>query len=250
MSKRLTYNNRSSLGLFLINKITRSILPPLEIPSVRIPKRAGAIGLETEIGIREIVVDITMVADTDAQLKARVKELASWFYQTVDRQLEFSDDPTVFINARLSGATDFNEIARLGEGRLVFICHDPFYYSKTEISLLVGSPANERIFLNLGTFRTFPTLRILPHGAPTNVRITNHRNNQHILLNTTVNWQLLISEHANNTIYQDSNKQRMFNHLDITSDFFPLEVGENRITVSNTQNITTDVRLVYRERFL
>jgi predicted phage tail component-like protein len=136
-----TFAGKDSRSYFtFINKISRPYLPPMTVPSFTIPNKAGAIALKrNDIGVREIEIEVTLMADSNADLRSRVRKLSEFLYYNVDQELIFSDEVNRKYYARFnSSSTDLEELAYIGEGKLSFTCFDPLAYSTVENTLLMG----------------------------------------------------------------------------------------------------------------
>lgn len=140
-----TFNGKDSRNYFsLTNEIKRPYLPPIDVPSVKIPNRAGAVALKrNEVGVREFEIRATLLALNHAEVRSKVRALAEFLIYEEDKELIFSDELNRKYMARFSqDSTDLEEIAYTGEGVLKFIAYDPFAYSTVENNktILVSNP--------------------------------------------------------------------------------------------------------------
>lgn len=139
--KYFTFGGRDSRDFFsFINKVKRPYLPSITVPTFQIPNRAGAIGQRrNEIGVRTIEIDVTLLANNDADLRTKVRNLTAFLIYTSEQELIFSDELNRKYYARFDNSkTDLEEVAYMGEGSLSFTCFDPFAYSTVENTLLMG----------------------------------------------------------------------------------------------------------------
>jgi predicted phage tail component-like protein len=130
----------SRLYFTFINKLTRQYLPPVSVPSFNIPNRAGSVALKrNDIGVRTISIDVTLMASSHIDLRARTRALADFLIHTTDQELIFSDELGRKYFARFNtGSTDLEELAYMGEGTIEFTCFDPLAYSTVENTKLMS----------------------------------------------------------------------------------------------------------------
>jgi predicted phage tail component-like protein len=118
--------------------IEREYLPPIKVPTFKVPNRAGLVGLKrNEVSERTLKVTVSSYAADNEELRARMRQLAEFLIYEEDQDLIFSDEPHLKYRARFSNTrTDLEEIAATGEGELIFIAFDPFAYELAEKSQL------------------------------------------------------------------------------------------------------------------
>ena len=251
--RTFTYNGIDSDTYFFTHSIERQIMPPIDFDLKTIQQRSGALPTKSVLGVREIKIAVSVYGDSWTDLRTILEQnIAPWLYQTEDKELRFSDEPGRKYYAKLSGDTDLEELVFMGSAELTFVCSDPFKYNTVEKSILFGTGANPSAFTNAGTAICYPTIRIVPTADQATVKFTNTTNGKYILLsnvNGALNgWKIVMSDHKKNLIYDDTTKARLMGTLDITSDFFPLEVGVNNINMDPLTNMSA--RLIYTERYL
>lgn len=245
--RSFTFGNINSSQYFLTKSIERSILPPVEVITSEVPQRAGGYAVRSELGMREFQVTVTLLADTLAELRSKIREIAAWLFADEDRQLTFSDEPNVYYLARLQGDTAFDELLMYGETTLNFLCADPIGYSTTELNKLFEDFVNGTTYKVGGTFETFPRVRLVPTAALTYIRY--NLGTKHILLNGSfAAWAAIIVDHETNSVYMESTGERIMTTLDISSDFFPFKVGDNLLTAEPSSGLS--FRVYWRERYL
>lgn len=241
-SRSFTFNGLDSRNFgFLINNISRPYFPPLQITTIGVPNRAGALAVQrNEWGVRNIEVDITIMGDNFVDLRQKVRNLAGFLVYSVDVPLIFSDEPNLQYNARFNqSATSLDEIAETGAGKLIFSCFDPLAYSTTEQThLLDTTEAGNATFSytahNAGTAPCYPRLRAIPSADCTFIKFTNVTTGKSITYNATWKaWDSLIIDCKNNLVYREADNISFLENITLDSEFFPLVAGDNKIVVSN-----------------
>lgn len=174
-----TFAGKDSRNYFsFINKISRPYLPPITVPSFTVPSKAGAVSLKrNDIGVREIEMQVTLLADTDADLRTKVRNLASFLYYSIDQELIISDEVNRKYYARFNNSsTDLEELAYMGSGKISFTCFDPLAYSTVENTLLMGK---QEVFTSDFTNKVSGSLtenahrgRYIGVGAPLTAKLT------------------------------------------------------------------------------
>jgi lysozyme len=239
-SRYFTFNGLDSRNFgFLINDILRPYFPPLQITTIGVPNRAGALAVNrNEWGVRNIEVDITIMGDNFVDLRQKVRNLAGFLVYMQDVALIFSDEPNLQYNARFNqSATSLDEIAETGAGKLIFSCFDPLAYSTTEQTHLLDT-AETGLFSytvhNAGTAPTYPRLRAIPSADCSFIKFTNVKTGKSITYNAVWKaWDSLIIDCKNNLVYREADKLSFLENITLDSEFFELVAGDNKITVSN-----------------
>lgn len=241
-SRYFTLNGLDSRNFgFVINKLIRPYFPPLQVPTLSIPNRAGAIGIHrNEWGVRTIEVDITLMGDNFVDLRQKVRNLAGFLVYYQDVPLIFSDEPNRQYWARFNQtSTSLDEIAETGAGKLIFTCFDPLAYDVTEKThLLDVTEAGNATFSftphNYGTAPCYPKLRAIPSVNCTFIKFTNVTTGKSITYNATwTAWDALVIDCRANLVYREADKLSFLENITLDSEFFPLVAGDNKIVVSN-----------------
>lgn len=245
--RTFTFGNIKSSDYFLTRSISRSILPPVSVETITIPRRAGAYPVYSSLGIRTFSIDVTLLADSYENFRLYIRDIASWLYQDQDTMLTFSDEPDVYYLARLSGSTELDEIFEMGEGTLTFIASDPFAYSVNEKNLLFSDFVNGTTYTNEGTYLTFPRINVVPQGTIQYFRISLGTKYVYVNGPFTVDQPFWIDMNTNN-VYMANTNERIMNQVTIESDFWGFETGDNLVMVEPTINVS--LRIYWRERYL
>lgn len=239
-SRYFTFNNLDSRNFgFLINDIKRPYFPPLQITTIGVPNRAGALAVQrNEWGVRNITIDITLMGNDNVDLRQKVRNLAGFLVYYQEVPLIFSDEPNLQYYARFNqNQTNLDELAQTGAGTLVFTCFDPLAYSTTEQTQLLDTQTAgvfAHTIHNAGTAQCFPRLEATPTADCTFIKFTNLTTNKSITYNAT--WTAgdkLMIDCRNNLVYRESDNISFLENITLDSEFFALVAGDNAIQVSN-----------------
>lgn len=155
-----TFNGIYSENMgIIVEKVWRSILPPLSHSMAEISKRPGAIHQRSKLGVREIRARIRIREASVEDLNTKIRMLAEWLYTEQPQQLMLAKEPMIFYNAVLDGDTNLEELVRVGKGELRFLCPDPLAYNSIESLRVVPSNVQTHTFTVDGTYKTFPIVK-------------------------------------------------------------------------------------------
>lgn len=131
----------------------------------------GAYFMQQSLGKREIVLDIAVVASTEAQLRSYARSIAKWLLNNgKEGTLVFDDEPTIAYTGVVN-STELTEVLTVGEGTLTFICSKPYAEDVTATASTLATGANT-VTVN-GTYPTAPVLQ-LKTGATLSSITVNH----------------------------------------------------------------------------
>lgn len=165
--------------LFQVRTVNTTAIPHRKNISINIPSRAGEIYNGYKYGIREIyltflvrpnvifdynqyVTDISNALDVDAPSRLYLEDEESYYYAVPD------------------GKVEINEIAAgVGEGKVKFICYDPFLYSDNN-NMFHGK--DKITAINSGTVPTYPTITTAFSKDAHFIQITNSDSGKAILV--------------------------------------------------------------------
>lgn len=248
--RTFTYGGVTSSTYFYTIEIGRSVLPPISVESISVPQRHGAYPVRSTMGVRTIPITVQLIQDNWTDLRIVIREIASWLFKDEDRMLTFSDEPNIYYLARVEGSTDLDELLYSGETTITFLISDPIGYDVTEKNQLQNDIQGEpTIVTNSGTFKTYPRIRVVPTvDGQTYFRLSNGTEYVYVNGPFTAWTDIFIIDCNTNSVYMESNGARIMNRVDISSDFFALEVGENSLIVDPTTGFS--YRVYWRERYL
>jgi len=248
------FNGKDSRTYFsFTNSIARPFLPPIVVPSVQIPNKAGAIALKrNDIGVREITIGVTLFGLNNGDLRTKIRNLADFLVYEEDKDLYFSDEVNRVYKARYSGNAELEELVAMGEGSLTFICYDPFAYSNAKTTLQFGT-AQELTVTNEGSLETYPFFRVVvPVDVPL-LKIRNMTTGKNLLYNSTLyGLNPLIVDMASNAVYHDTTKENLMRNVTLDSNFWSLAKGNNLIrietAIDGTANLSS-TRIDFTSRY-
>jgi predicted phage tail component-like protein len=249
-----TFGGIDSRTHFLTNYIKRPFLPPVTVPTMEIPRKAGVIPLQrNEIGAVEITIGVTIMAVSHVDVRERVRALSAFLIKTTEQDLIISDEIDKKYLARFNqSGNDLEELAYTGAGELTFTCFDPFAYAINEKTQLITGTQMD--FINTGTAAVYPKFRVIPTVQSTFIRITNTTTGKKLMYNAT--WAALdglIIDTKTNRVYKEADSVNFIKYLTLDSEFFPLEIGSNIIKVENQNadgtGVTGQLRAWWTERF-
>lgn len=154
----LQFNDIDLPDFVLVNKLTNSLLPEVTQKTIKVPGRWGLYDFGNEVGVREIEMEYTIVASDSVDLRAKAREFANWLYYDEAKPLIIMEEPDKTYYAKVTGNTEVDEILRLGQGTVTFICYDPFAYGDEKTIDLVGEEGETFTVSNEGDVEAYPTL--------------------------------------------------------------------------------------------
>ena len=237
-----TFNSVSSddFGISVID-FRQPILPSYQVNTVEAPARHGAfIGKKNKLAAKTIQVEVFIKADSETDLRLKVREIAAWLYTQEVKPLtyDFESDKTYY--AILQGDTDLQEVLKYGRGTINFLCPDPFAYGDVIDSALGASVTY------LGTAPTYPTYTVTFSASASNWQLTQGSGQYIKVVDNFIAGDVLVINTQTGKI--TVNGQLSLNILDFNSVFFPLEKGVNTLTVTPSSVSTTNIN--YTEKWL
>lgn len=236
-----TFNGVSSTTHLIENSVYHNVLAPLAFRSLAVPGRAGVYDFGVSMGAREIAVDVTVNGNSQADLRSKVRAIASWLYQDSLKPLVFSDEPDKTYYARITGSTDLEQIVWVGQGTITFICPDPYAEGATR-SQTISSGAT---ITNNGTAKVFPVFTANFSGSASYFKVMKGTQQVFVAKSFSVGDVLIID---NAKALVTANSLRVMDSIDLSSTFFPLDPGGTVITFAPNANAT--VRLDFKEKWL
>jgi predicted phage tail component-like protein len=157
----IIFNNIEIPSFVKVNKVNNPILPPVSQNTVKVSGKAGNISFGNELGSREIEVAISVIADSPSDLRNKIRTLAEWLYYDEPKQLVNMDEPDLYYMAQVTGSTDIDEILKVGQGVITFVCNDPYAYSVDEKVYSIAPITEDAVtdIVNTGNTETFPTMQ-------------------------------------------------------------------------------------------
>lgn len=177
--KSITFNGSVNPAWLLIRKIKRPLMPPIEAILESVPGRPGAYDFGTETDVKIYEIEVTMIANTEAERQARGRELATWLQQKELKELRLSDEPGVFYMARLTGSTDLESVVQDQDFTITFVCPDS--YANGDPVTVTGSGTPVYIQPQ-GNIETFPRIKLTVTAATSYIFIRNTTTGKYIQL--------------------------------------------------------------------
>ncbi|EKN68076.1 phage tail family protein [Schinkia azotoformans] len=167
MSKGLTFKGvHSSVFGLLMRSINRQILPSFRDEYVEINGRPGTILLSDEPGdiIREVTFGLPVMTTEELRIKSR--QIANWLYSTDKEKLQFDDEEQHYIG-KVANQIDLTEQMKFGEFTVLFKC-EPYALSEQKtVKHIINTSGQTLTFVNNGTVRTPPIIKIKNTGSST-----------------------------------------------------------------------------------
>jgi predicted phage tail component-like protein len=241
-----TYDGISSASknIEVLNVKGRGIMPEVESKTMDIASKHGSHYYGHRYRSRKIEIDIVLQGTSMDDFRAKVRDLASWLNpEGAPYNLIFDDETDKQYKAVLTNETDFEQFVKWGKGTLHFLCPDPFAYDTTNT---VANFNNDSVTVNnTGTFKTFPIFTVTFSAAANELKIEKNANEFiRIIRNFVQSDQVVIDcEKGNITLNGNTN---LLSSLDIDSEFFALDVGNNIINITPTGVSTASISFTKR----
>lgn len=116
--------------------------PEVDMQTMTVPKRMGAVFYDYNLGGRTVSLDITLVKPPYRTLEDIERELASWlfpFKSGADKpfselqKLYLDDSKQRYLLVRVSNTVSIKDIITAGEGTIEFMSPSSFYYDDMEV---------------------------------------------------------------------------------------------------------------------
>ncbi|WP_437828937.1 distal tail protein Dit [Niallia taxi] len=235
-----TFNGIYKSYLSVLRGSNRPSWAPVERVYQEAANRSGAfLNGKRKTKSRELPIPVVIKSDNLKNLQKVKEDLAAWLIHDETKPLIFDDEPDRHYYAVVDGAFDIDEVVRLGQGIITFVCPDPFKYGE-EIKI-----SSTTIF-NAGTAPSNIVLNIEFTAAAIEFRIQNEEGKY-----VRIIWAFA----AGDKLEIDFKKRKVtINHmvrmtsLDIKSTWFDLKAGENKLEV--TPNGVAGVSVAYTPRWL
>ncbi|MCH5586319.1 phage tail family protein [Shimazuella sp. AN120528] len=138
----IRFNGLDLPSFVLVNDIHISLVPPIKQTTITISGRAGSYDFGNELGERKITIDITIEASTPTELRANLRQLATWLYYEDAKQLILLDEPDKYYLAKVTDEIELKQNISMAQGSITFWCSDPFSYAIQE-KVIALNPIDE-----------------------------------------------------------------------------------------------------------
>lgn len=176
----ITFAGKQIPDFVKVNKIGFSILPSIEVNTLKVKGRAGVLDYGNDIGERRITADITITATKPNEVLKQSTILAEWLFYRELQPLILADEPDKFYMARVEGETNVDELLTVGTGTISFLCPSPFKESLTPkvvtTSGIVDPKGTVTTVENKGSTEAYPQIELtMKQDSPVLV-LTNDQN--------------------------------------------------------------------------
>lgn len=240
-----SFNGITSDTYFLTNKIELDILPPVGFDQINVTGRHGAIPTKSRLGVRTFKVTVTLLANDENDMRAKHRAIAAWLYTETERELWFSDADSISYNAKLASTSSLEQILNdMGEATLTFVASDPFGYGADKT---VNFASASTTINNTGTAPTYPVFTFTAYAAVTGFSLTNGTTGKTLTLTGSIPAATYEINMGTNSVKNKSTGARLMNQVDINSDFWAMQAGNN--VVSWTHADVADLSMTFTEKF-
>ncbi|WDL97795.1 distal tail protein Dit [Alicyclobacillus sp. ALC3] len=236
-----TYNgtHSSTYGVYATSTVT-GILPPVNSVSLNVPKRPGLWYTRTDLGPRWIQVHVSVTATSNMDLRTQIRNIAAWLSPASGLQsLSFDNEPNLTYYAvpdeGMGGgagtqSTDITQMVTLGNGKVIFMCADPFAYDTQQSATFASDSASPDV---TGTYQTYPVISLTLTAAATSLKVTHASSGKFMLLNSSFASGDTVTIDCTRGLVSINGSPAM-TALDITSQFFALQPGANTLNITPT----------------
>lgn len=232
----ITFNGVDLSQYFIVNNITRGILPPRQIITQNIPKQAGAFFVRNKDQSKLIAVDLTVtgVGRLLANLRDQVDEIAEKLDVDTPSPLIFSDESDKTYYAVIEGGSNLTEIVAVGQGTITFLCPNPYKYG---VEVPAVSSLGEVSPNVSGTVEVYPIVECTITVAAPEYVIEHVAKAQKVRLINAFVIGDTISINFNTGKILINGLLRMTTYDFTNSRWFALDVGAQTLTVSDETTI-------------
>jgi predicted phage tail component-like protein len=230
-----TFNGIDFTNLVQVQDITRPLLAPQKLTTVSIEGRAGSIFFDKVADSYEIEISFSVKANSVAELRTAVRDLADKLDTDEPQQLIINDEIDKYTYAVLSGDSEFSTLYTLGQGKIKFYVTDPFWYAVSD-DIFTYTDTNSHTFSRQGNAVSYPTIEITGTSTTGTYTFTNSGSNTNTSMKYTgalASGEKLIIDSENLTAYilkTNGTQVSVLNKLD-NLDFPVLSKGNNTVRV-------------------
>lgn len=155
--------------LIVTKGLKRPAFSPVKRNVLTIPNRPGAFLQSTDTDIRVLEVPILIKAENYLDLQKVKEDLAEWLITDQAEELILPGEEDRLYYAIVDGAIDLSEIVEVGEGKINFICLDPYKYGSEKSTEFVDA----KTFFVEGTVETDPIIKVTVDSDTTFLAVSN-----------------------------------------------------------------------------
>lgn len=222
----------------IVKSIKESIMPSISNNTKDIPLKRGSKYINKKLDSKIIQVDFEIQANSFTARESLLDTINNKLYTEEEEVLKLRGNRYYY--ASLDGSTDLNNLVTNGEGSMTFLATDPIKFGQSKSINLSGTTT-----INVaGTYKTDIYLTYNFTNATSYIIFTDLPSGKYVRIDHDFKeGDVLIID------FKDKWKARkngnvIAEDIYITSDFFQLKKGNNRL------NTTTPCTLDYIERWL
>lgn len=203
----------------------RALLPPVEVSTVEVSGRDGALFQRTRLMPLEITAFLRWKKAKASAVPDLRRLAASLLYRDEPRPLVLPDEPDKHYLAVVSGHTALDSLGKNGKAYVTFMCPDPVAFGQTR-TCAMATQAEGHVG---GTYRTAPTFACRP-ARGSYYKVTNEATGEFVQVNAsfTGDQSLVIDCARQQTTLNGVNYPVTF-----ASDYFSFEPGPFSVRASS-----------------
>lgn len=216
-------------GLIALEEQDHPLSPELQNELVKIPGKIGLKYRNNTVGIRRFNLNFGIKDNNEIVAEKRLNTFYNFLIDDKgkprDVKIAFDYEPDKYYDVRLDGTVNVRRIANYRSFTIPFIAADPHKYGSTIIINLTGDTR----FYNLATAETKAITSIDVGSTLNHIKITNQNTGDFIYIeHNFIAGDEVIIDFVNENVTK--NGYSIMKDLYLESDFFDINVGENRIT--------------------
>ncbi|PFW43804.1 distal tail protein Dit [Priestia megaterium] len=175
-------------------------MPDIDMQTMTVPKRMGAVYYGYEMGGRTVSLDVTLVKQPYRTLEDIERELASWLFPFNSgsdnpfsdlQRLYLDDNQDRYLMVRVSNTVSIKDLVTAGEGTIEFFSPSSFYFDTMEIYdtrtlTSTGSTSNNLTYN--GSYDVYPyEITVTMDATVSGFTIRNDAFSKGLTINKTMN---------------------------------------------------------------
>lgn len=184
----ITFNGNIVPTGIEVSKITKPVLPPIEVDKINIAGRDGSFNLHKKFLEREMTIEFVIKASSASAFATKVRELADFLYTEEPQQLFFTNEPTKYYMAMVEDITDIEDVSdTVGTVSVTFRCSQPFSFDSTaQVPVSLNTNGTTTTVTNNGDVDSFPTFEVAFIDDSTFIGLQNGTTGESMIIGTQV----------------------------------------------------------------
>lgn len=155
----MTYDDQYSIDKgFHVTDVGRPVLPPIKSSTKSVLDSHGVYYFGSQYDAVEIPVEMAWKGKTANKTQEIKRGIAAWLQPKGLKKLIFDDEPDRYYSAVVTGDSDVENLARIGQGEITFLAPDPFAYALTDD--VFSDPDGSITFTRKGTAESNPLIEV------------------------------------------------------------------------------------------